>query len=293
MNEPFAALMEFPRYFEIETVNSCNARCPMCTIDEWHRKSPTMKDNLFFKIVEEISEHAEKLQRVSLYRDGEPLLDNKLPGRIARLKEAGVPTVSIATNVSLLNEERSRRLLEGGIDHIILSIDSLQKDVYEAIRVRLDFDEVMENALQFIELRNQLRPNAQIVIRMIKQESNHQEWPAYEAFWSDKVAPHDRVHFRNLHNWGNQLERFKPIAERIGAELPCVALWSLFVIFANGDVPMCNVDFNNHYPTGNLENNTIQELWQSEIMNQRRNFHLQGQKDKISHCENCNVWDED
>ena len=26
----FKNLLEFPKYIEIETVNACNARCPMC-----------------------------------------------------------------------------------------------------------------------------------------------------------------------------------------------------------------------------------------------------------------------
>ncbi len=291
--EEFQDLLSFPRYFEIETVNTCNARCPMCTIEEWHRNSPTMKDDLFNKIVEEISDHASILKRVSLYRDGEPLLDKKLPDRIDQLKQVGVPTVSIATNVSILDEERSRRILESGIDHIILSIDSLKKEVYEAIRVRLNMEEVLENALRFIELRNTIRPQTQIVVRMIRQESNFDEWPSYQEFWDKKVAPHDRVYFRNLHNWGSQLENFTPVSARTQPALPCVALWSLMVIFANGDVPMCNVDFNNAFPTGNLRENTIEELWRSKIANERRQFHLNGQKSKISHCENCNVWDEE
>ena len=66
----------------------------------------------------------------------------------------GVNTTSISTNVSLLDEERSRALQDAGLDMIILSIDSLRKDVLENIRVRLDFDEVLENALRFIELRD-------------------------------------------------------------------------------------------------------------------------------------------
>ena len=35
--ENINSLLEFPRYVEIETVNACNARCPMCTINDWER----------------------------------------------------------------------------------------------------------------------------------------------------------------------------------------------------------------------------------------------------------------
>ena len=88
------------------------------------------------------------------------------------------------------------------------------------------------------------------------------------------------------------MKNYKTFSKSYEPNLPCVALWSLFVIFCNGDVPLCNVDFNNLYPTGNVRNSTIKELWNSKILNQYRRLHLNTQKDKISICPNCNVWDE-
>ncbi|MBI3320404.1 MAG: SPASM domain-containing protein [Candidatus Omnitrophica bacterium] len=290
--ESYEALTAFPRFLEIETVNVCNARCPMCTIEDWQRGGRPMTDELFQKIASEVIAHAPEIKRVSLYRDGEPLIDKKLAGRVAMLKEGRVNNVAISTNVSLLTETRSRDLLKAGLDIVIMSIDSLKKDVYERIRVRLVFEEVMENARRFIELRNQLRPQTKIWMRMIRQESNQDEWPAYERFWRPQLADHDRVYFHNIFNWGGQLPGFKPIARSYEPGLPCVALWSLLVIFSNGDVPLCNVDYNNKYPTGNVREHSIAELWRSKLMQERRQFHLSGQKACISLCEHCNVWDE-
>jgi hypothetical protein len=64
------------------------------------------------------------------------------------------------------------------------------------------------------------------------------------------------------------------------------------VIFANGDVPLCNVDYNNKYPTGSVVDNFIEELWRPSQMNNHRDLHLRGEKAAISLFENCNVWDE-
>ncbi len=292
-NGSFEDLLRFPRYLEIETVNACNARCPMCTIDEWTRKTPTMPDDLFNKLADEVIEHADHVARVSLYRDGEPLLDKKLPDRIARLTDGGVKETAISTNVSLLNEERSRALLESGLGLIIFSLDSLKKDVFEAIRLRLNFEEVMENAIKFIELRDKIRPETKISIRMIRQESNIDEWPEYEKFWTPKVRPgHDRVYYHNIFNWGNQLDGFQSVASSLEPKLPCVALWSLMVIFGNGDVPLCNVDYNNKYPTGSVADKSIAEVWKSQVLNNYRQLHLDGEKACINICDNCNVWDE-
>ena len=285
-------LLRFPRFFEIETVNACNARCPMCTIDDWQRKTPTMKDGLFNKIVDELREHSDTIQRVSLYRDGEPLLDKKLPKRVQLLKDNGIKQVSIATNVSLLNEKRSIDLLESGIDLVKMSIDSLDKNIFESIRVRLDFDEVIENAKRFIELRDRISPNTRIWMRMIRQKSNIDEWPYYEQYWSKYLNKNDRIYYHNIFNWGGQLDGFSPVKSTYEPNLPCVSLWSLFVIFGDGRVPLCNIDYNNRYPLGDITNSSIEDIWRSSLLNRYRKLHLGNKKSDISICQECNVWDE-
>ena len=290
--ESYEDLLSFPRYFELETVNACNARCTMCTIDDWNRHSPVMKDPLFKKLADEICAHASEVKRVSLYRDGEPLLDKKMAKRVAMLKDGGVKKVGISTNVALLSEKVSRDLLEAGLDEIVLSVDSLKKEVFEAIRVRLNFDEVLENSLRFIELRNRIRPLTSIWMRMVRQKLNKDEWPAYEAYWKPRLSSVDRLYYTNVHNWGDQLANFSPVSESYQPKLPCVALWSLMAIFANGDVPMCNVDYNSKHPLGEVRTNSIEKVWRSHLANQRREKHLTGRKADFDICANCTVWND-
>lgn len=283
----YESLLKFPRYFEIETVNACNARCPMCTIDDWDRRDGLMSDSTFLKVADEIGAHAGSVERVALYRDGEPLIDKKLAPRIRMMKERGVKKVGISTNVALLDEGRAEAILTAGLDEIILSIDSLYPQVYEAIRKNLNFFEVMNNANGFIKMRDRLGSKCQIWVRMIRQESNKAEWPDFQRFWLDKVLATDRVDYHNIHGWGNQLVNWKPIAHA-DTQMPCVALWSLMVIFANGDVPRCNVDYNNKHPLGNVLENPITELWQRHEA--LRAQHIAGVRESI--CQGCTVWSE-
>ena len=62
--------------------------------------------------------------------------------------------------------------------------------------------------------------------------------------------------------------------------------------YAKQSIDKNDVDYNNKYPTGNVMKNTIREIWQSKIMNERRELHLKNKKGNIKICENCNVWDE-
>lgn len=291
-NKKYNQLLEYPSYVEIETVNACNARCPMCTINDWNRHYPVMKDNVFNKISDDLIDNKKYLKRISLYRDGEPLIDKKLPLRIAKFKDQGIDDTSIATNVSLLNEKRSKEILEAGLGLIIMSIDSLKKEIFEKIRKKLVLEEVLDNAIKFFQLRDKINPKCRIWVRMIRQESNYHEWDEYLNFWKKYASGQDRIYYHNIFNWGGQLDNYKPISKSFEPNLPCVALWSLMVFFANGDVPLCNVDYNNKYPTGSIMKNSIKEIWQSTVINQRRNLHLNNKKANITLCQNCNVWDE-
>jgi len=291
-NKSIQKLKEFPSYIEIETVNACNARCPMCTINDWERNYSTMKDEVFNKISDELIENKNFLKRVSLYRDGEPLLDKKLASRINKFTQAGFHNTSIATNVSLLNEKRSKDILEAGLGLVVMSIDSLKKDIFEKIRVRLIFEEVRDNTIKFLHLRDKINPNCRVWIRMIRQENNKDEFNSYYDFWKKYTSEKDRIYYYNIFNWGGQLDNFKPMEKSYEPNLPCVALWSLMVFFTNGDVPLCNVDYNNKFPTGNIMNSSIKEMWNSKIMQNRRKLHMNSDKKSNKICKDCNVWDQ-
>ena len=287
----YEELLSFPKYFEIETVNACNARCVMCPLQGSRRKP--MTDELFKKISEEIIDHASLVKRVALYRDGEPLLDPKLAARIQVFKEGGIKRVGISTNVSLLDQTRAEGILKAGIDEVILSIDSLQKEVFEGIRIGLKFETVLDNALRFIDLRNAIRPETQIWVRMVRQQANEDEWEDYEAFWKAKLARADRVNFHHIHNWGGQLEETGDLMTRhqnTEKFSPCIALWSLMPIFSNGKVPLCNVDYQKKYELGDINTSSIWEIWKSGQMNAFRDKHLKQRKTEIRICADCNAW---
>ena len=96
----------FPKYFEIETVNACNARCVMCTIDDWEQsRNPIMDEKLFSKFVDEISLYTDWIDTVCLNRDGEPTLDKNLHKKISRL----IPQVHF-TDIIMKNQKDKLRL---------------------------------------------------------------------------------------------------------------------------------------------------------------------------------------
>jgi len=283
--------LKLPKYFEIETINACNARCIMCTIDEWTgNKSQIMSNKLFDKFVNEVSNFNNWIEIICLNRDGEPTLDKDIANKIKKLKDVGIKKVRFVTNGQNLTKILARDVLNAGIDEIMFSIDSLNKKVYESIRIKLDFDKVIQNTLEYIKLRDSINPLSQVTIRMVELPENIDEKDEWIKFWNSKISKNDKAYTMPLHNWGNQLgedeEKVKYYSKKA-----CISPFSSMAIHSDGKVGICAADYNTKNYMGDFTVNSIQEIWQGSKMNDVRKAHLNKNRNKYDICRGCDIWD--
>jgi len=281
----------FPKYFEIETVNACNARCIMCTINEWTgNDSQVMSDELFDKFVSEVAKFSDWIEIICLNRDGEPTLDKSIASKVKKLKDVGIKKVRFVSNGQNLNEKFSREVLEAGIDEIMFSIDSIDKDVYESIRLKLDFDKVMNNTLEYIKLRDEINPKSTVTIRMVELPQNIALKESWLKFWNSKIASHDKAYSMAMHNWGNQLgEDGKKVAYY--ASRACTSPFSSLALHSDGKIGICAADYNTKNYMGDFSIDSIEEIWQNSSFNDVREAHLNKNRNKYDICRGCDIWD--
>lgn len=287
---PLEVLFSFPKFFLIETINVCNARCIMCGIDFDKKKKKVMSDRLFDKISNEISQYSEHINKVMLYLDCEPLLDRKFTSRIQKMKDSGIKRINIATNASLLNRGMAIDIINAGLDEIYITIDSLNKKTYEEIRKGLKFGTVYKNIIDFIQLRNELNQNLTIRIQMILQEKNANEADSFTSHWAQFLNPNDQVVVQKGHNWGATIKAMKFGDEDKVNNIPCIALWGTFCIHVDGKVGLCCMDYNTTMPIGDLVSQTIAEIWNGEPLNRIRQMHISGRRSEIRMCSGCTLW---
>ena len=289
LGSPMEDLLAFPKYIDIETVNTCNARCVMCEID-FSKPKAFMSDALFDKILAELAEDKDRVEKVHLYKDNEPLIDNRLSGHIRRLKEIGIKCVNISTNGSLL-DKKGQELLESGLDEIYINVDSLKKEVYENIRVGLNFEQVYNSTVDFIRLRDQINPGLLIRLQMIVQEENHTEVTDWIKHWEEKLSPNDQVVAAKAHNWGSQIDVMDFNDDYDPNDFPCMSLWGTLTIHQSGRGSLCGVDTHLKIPIGDIQTHSMVDIWQnSKALNRVREMHLKGQREKINICNGCSVW---
>jgi len=105
-----------------------------------------MSLELFRSIVEQIDGANET---VTLSFMGEPLLHPHLEDMISFAKSRGL-RIGVFTNALLLDRNRSKKLLDTGLDRLYLSHDVREED-YGAVRTGGDFRATRQNVLDFLE----------------------------------------------------------------------------------------------------------------------------------------------
>ena len=136
-----------PHLIWIEPTSTCNLNCIMCDRKAVsQRKVGFMDFELFTKIVDEAASLG--VLQIEMGLGGEPLLHPRLTNMIEYAKNKGL-MVGFNTNANLLDEQKSRALLNSKLDSIIFSVDGASKETYEKIRLKGDYDIVTKNIKTF------------------------------------------------------------------------------------------------------------------------------------------------
>jgi len=283
-----------PNLVVIENTSFCNSSCSMCPHSVMRRKQGTMKTDLFRKIIDQCNKFGVK--QVGLHNFGEPLMDKDFIEKVRYATQKKNFCVGTSTNAALMGSEIAKEIILSGLDTINFSIDAFTKSSYEKIRVGLPFEEVIKNVENFIDIRKQLsRKKPEIIVDFIETELNKGEKELFINKWKGQV---DKVNITTLHAWGGSYEgkagkgKFHSKLLKIKRE-PCRFLWTDMVINWDGRVSACCQDYEAKMVIGDINKNTLQEIWQGKIINDLRKKHLAGKFCEIPLCSRCNyrsVW---
>lgn len=188
----------FPRLLSIELSSVCNAACIMCPHSEMER----VKKNMTLEMVEKIAEDCvgKPLKKINLFWFGDSLCHKKVIDAI-RIIRHKLPNVKLyfSTNAGLLWKDRSQMIIdEKLLDVINFDIDGITKETFENIRIKLKFDEVMENVHYFLDYQKQQKASKpQTRITIIKMEPTVSEIEEFKKYWTPLV---DKVDVQEIPN---------------------------------------------------------------------------------------------
>ncbi len=179
---------------DIEPTTVCNFRCSFCQSASMRDRKPYLDYEDFVRFLDELP----LLLRVKIQGMGEPLLNKAFFEMVRYARRKGIYTVSV-TNGSLLDEANCRKMIDSGLDSVLISVDGAAKETYEHLRPGGNFDLLCRNVQRLTRLRTHRNPRVGLWTVCMKE--NQQELPDIVRLGNELGV--DGVGFQyNLSFWG-------------------------------------------------------------------------------------------
>jgi radical SAM protein with 4Fe4S-binding SPASM domain len=268
-----------PIEWMVESTNRCNLRCPMCP--RGSGKYPP--EDMSYEFFQSLMRNYPDVECIWPQGFGEPLLHPKIFDFIRFAKLAG-KTVSMSTNVSLLDEAGSAELIESKLDYLVLPVDGVQDRTYSSNRSPASLDSIEARIECLLKTKAALQSKIHVTVQMVLMRNNASEIGAFRTKWMRPGVNSIRVR-DDLSGFAEV--RVEGKRSLPGASRPCFFLWRgpLFVQ-ARGTIIPCPYYLESE-PFGDLRLQTLSEAWNSEQMQSLRAAHLNGDLSRYPVCAKC------
>ncbi len=275
----------------IESTNRCNLKCGIC----FNKEIPdSEKGNMDLHLYKKIIDEAEgSVYDINLFHRGEPLLHPDIVKMIYYAKNKGMKT-RIHTNATLLTSELARDIILSDLDTISFSFDGYTKKTYEENRAGAKYEESLKNIIGFLKIKKELDSDKPFTILQVIEpgtsEKKVMNISLKEGFLRNfSGLPLDKLAMRIPHNWGGlvklegtdrgQLENMKMVS--------CTFPWYSLTILYDGTACLCPQDFKGNINIGNLNKNTIRDIFNSKKTLKMRKLLGKGNTVELQPCNNC------
>jgi len=280
----------------IDPSDACNFKCRFCpTSDRSLMKSvgrpwKQLSFDLFKKIVRDMGSFDEPVKVLRLYKDGEPLLNKKLPDMIRYAKDAGVALrVDTTTNASLLTKTNAKNLVDAGLDRINISIYGTSNAHYENFSgVSRQFEAVLANVKSFYEVRGDCEMLVKINGDSLSEIEKEQFLVEFGDFTDKIYIEHTMSCWPEFKLRGVEVN---PDVGLYGQEIKeidtCPYPFYSMAVNSDGLVSTCFLDWGRKLVIGNVESESIVGIWKGQPMRQYQKMFLEGHRKQHPVCGNC------
>jgi len=287
---------EFPSQVIVDVTEVCNLACIHCPHPEFkkseHYSARYLEPELNAKIVDEVRDHGRGYTQYIRYSsEGEPLVHPKGYEMIEYASRNSGVYVTLTTNGTIMNEKRTRKLLDSGVHMIDISIDAFTPETYAKVRVNGDLNVTRENVLNLLAWIKQTGSPTKVVVSFIEQPENRHEAVQFEAFWKEQGV--DFAVIRRLHSAAGAVINVANIMRTQQAReprRPCVYPWERIVLNPRGHLAFCPADWTHGSTVMDYRTTTIAQTWQSEFYQKLREAHLSNNFASHGFCGQCPDW---
>jgi MoaA/NifB/PqqE/SkfB family radical SAM enzyme len=244
----------YPPFLKIEPTNRCNLKCPNCFAGSGAdgRHKGMMDFELYKRLIDEIGQYVIKM---NLYFWGEPFLHPQLTDMIRYASEKNIG-ICTSTNLLVLSEERAEKILNCGLDHLIICIDGVDQKTYETYRQGGSFKTLMNNMEILSRAKKENRRSTTLIeVQFLVFDYNidliDQARKLVEPFGFDRFTEKMDAEQKDPYN-----------PDIFSSQVPCYWLYHVPTISWDGTVTPCCDMPPTHF--GSLQEQQFMEVWNGE-----------------------------
>jgi uncharacterized Fe-S cluster-containing radical SAM superfamily protein len=269
----------YPQSILLEPTNACNLRCRMCpAYGEGVKKSRDIgfiQKDVWINAIDEIGSWPSHVN-LDIHGAGEPLLYPNFFDIISYAKSKKNIIVGFLCNATLLDQKKSKAVIELDVDWVCFSVDGAEKEIFEYYRKGASLDTVEENIRNLLTLRRNGKPH--ISFNMV----NHKEADLNK--FVDK--------------WAGLVDSLtislkRPVLREENRRLkllrPCPLLYQQLVIGWPGKTGLCCEDYWGDYITGDFPSESLYDIWHGKPLKRARKLHETGRQDELYLCMTCDA----
>ncbi|WP_010681186.1 radical SAM protein [Acetivibrio cellulolyticus] len=281
-------LSEFPFMVDVEPTNHCNLMCKMCSRNVMKRECGNMSLEVYKNVVDECAKYGSAIR---LIRWGEHFLHPQIFDFISYTKEKGV-LLHMTTNGLLLNSERAEKLVNLGIDSLIISMQGADKEGYEDMRNNNKYDLLVNNIKNLMEIRRLHGKEIPFVhISSTVTDEPDEKVNEFVEFWEaivDSVGV-GKTYFAMVDkdDYHDKIAQYLPRETVKKIYSPCTEVYQKISVNWNGDITACCADHDNYMILGNVKSMSLREAWHCDKMNNYRKMLDEMGMEKLPLCRDC------
>ncbi|MCO4815115.1 MAG: SPASM domain-containing protein [Flavobacteriales bacterium] len=295
-----------PFSLSIEPTTACNLGCPECPsgLKQFTRPTGKLDLDLHKSMIEQVKK---SVFYINYYFQGEPFIHPQFLDLIEEAKKNKIYTAT-STNAHFITKEMAKKIIDSGLDRLIISIDGLTQETYENYRVNGELNKVIQGTEFLLNAKNEKKSNTpHLIFQFLAVKPNEHEIDDIFKLGAKMGIDEVRIKSAQLYDYknGNPLmpenekySRYKlkkdgtyKLKYKTGDH--CWRMWSSSVFTWDGKVVPCCFDKDAKHILGTLEATTFKSIWRSKQYSSFRQAVLTN-RNSIDICQNCSegakVW---
>ncbi|MEW6074060.1 MAG: radical SAM protein [Planctomycetota bacterium] len=280
---------DFPFRFAAEVTNHCNLSCTMCPRETSGRGYGHMGFDLFASLARQAADRDMLFYPQGM---GESLLHPRYVEMLQLIHDVGVRYTIVITNGTHLDEDRCRALLDARIPFVIVSLDGADRQVYEEIRVRADYETVVGNTKRLLRMREQRgSEHPVLVLSLVGFPGVKASMDDFEALWKPLLRESDEIFTCSPVSWAGSVTWLAPGSvptdEEIAGRPPCRMIYKTLTVYYDGRTTPCPYDHACRLEVGDANETPVEEIWHGAPLERLRRLHEEGRSGEIDLCRTC------